>query len=72
MSKTTVMISKNSEVLAAVVEIPTETLTEERIEFSQYSFVRFVNIDFILKKVGKKDSFVEQWLVKEKPRINNN
>jgi len=40
-SKTTVMISKNSEVLAAVVEIPTETLTEERIEFSQYSFVRF-------------------------------
>ena len=71
MSKTTVMISKNSEVLAAVVEIPTETLTEERIEFSQYSFVRFVNIDFILKKVGKKDSFVEQWLVKEKPRINN-
>jgi len=65
------MISKNSEVLAAVVEIPTETLTEERIEFSQYSFVRFVNIDFILKKVGKKDSFVEQWLVKEKPRINN-
>ena len=53
MSKTTVMISKNSEVLAAVVEIPTETLTEERIEFSQYSFVRFVNIDFILKKVKR-------------------
>jgi len=40
-------------VLAAVVEIPTETLTEERIEFSQYSFVRFVNIDFILKKVKR-------------------